>query len=115
MRMERGTSIGSSATGNPLPRSGTNEAATTSRSTHHAGIHAARSHPLYPILQHIAQNLRQCQKQVKAVDLRTRKMEKDHHTVSEALEELKSLLKQKEKRTFNLKDAGFEVLKKSMI
>ena len=45
------------------------------------------------------------------MDLRTRKMEKDYHTVSEALEELKSLLKQQEKRTFNLKDAGFEVLK----
>ena len=75
MQMEQGTSIGSSATGNPLPKSGTNEAATTSRSTHHVGIHTARSHPLYPILQHIAQNLRQCQKQVEAVDLRTRKME----------------------------------------
>ena len=90
MHMEQGTLIGSNAIGNPLPKSGTNEAATTSRSTHHASIHAARSHPLCPILQQIAQNLGQSQKQVKAVDLRTRKMERDYHTVSEALEELKS-------------------------
>ena len=69
----------------------------------------ARTHPLFPALQHIAQNLRQTLKAIDAIDARTRKMEHDYATITQSLQDLIAAIKRQEKKAFTIKNAGFEV------
>ena len=70
---------------------------------------ASRAHPLHPVLQHIAQSVRQNQKAIEVIDARTKKMERDYVSVNQQLKELISAIQKQERRQFSLKSAGFEV------
>ena len=61
----------------------------------------ARTHPLFPALQHIAQNLRQTLKAIDAIDARTRKMEHDYATITQSLQDLIAAIKRQEKKALH--------------
>ena len=69
----------------------------------------ARSHPLFPILQHIAVSVRNCKIQIESIDTRTKKIEQDLNSVVSVQRELHELMKEHHKKAWNVKDAGFDV------
>ena len=82
----------------------------SSNEQQHRSSQVARAHPLYPLLKNIAQSIKQSHKAIEVVDARTRKMERDYAAINVQLQELLSAIKEQNKRQFNLKSAGFEVL-----
>ena len=69
----------------------------------------AKQNDLYPILQHIAMSVRSCKLQVESIDTRTKKIEHDLSTILSIQRELHELIKDNNKKSWNVKDAGFDV------
>ena len=70
---------------------------------------AARSHPLFPMLDYIARGIHQQGQRFAEVEGRLVRMEHELQSVKRLQAEMEDLLQQCNKKNFSLKQEGFEV------
>lgn len=69
----------------------------------------ARSHPLFPILENISNGLVTVTEKITAVETKQCKVEQEVREIKRIQDELNRLVQETTKKSFNLKESGFEV------